>query len=334
SKIEAGREELQLEDFDLADLMQGLKTMFQLRSEQKGLRLLVELDAMTLQVHGDVSKLRQVLVNLLGNAVKFTHSGEVALKVSAKPDDHFHFEVFDTGPGISEEQQATIFDPFQRATVAHQAEGSGLGLAIAYGYVQMMGGQLAVDSVPGVETRFTFTLHLPPALSEIRQAGALADHLALGEDVIALVVDDVAQNRDILAKMLRRVGVTVGEVSDGKQALAWVADRIPHIVFMDILMPAMSGVETMQTLRETYGRDRFKIVAVSAAVLDHQHKAYLEAGFDGFLDKPIQMNRVYDMLAHMLGVAFVDAVASDEKNEVDVSSVVLPEVIFAGLEKA
>lgn len=334
SKIEAGREELQDEDFDLAEMVRELEALFKLRCEQKGLAWQVDLDLASTQVRGDVGKLRQVLINLVGNAVKFTQTGQVALKVMARPDDQVYFEVFDTGPGISPEQQATIFDPFQRAALAQQTEGSGLGLAIASGYVKMMGGQLTVASALGEETRFTFTLHFSPALAVVRPTSDLVTQLAPGHGVRALVVDDVVQNRDILAQILRRVGVVVDEAASGKEALVCVTKAVPDIVFMDILMPEMSGEETMQVLRQTYGRDAFKIVAVSASVLEHQRKAYLAAGFDGFLDKPVQMNRAYDILTGMLGVAFAQVDEVLEKEVVDLSATVLPESLFRDLEKA
>lgn len=334
SKIEAGREEVQVADFDLVEMVRELEALFKLRCEQKGLAWDVDLEVTSAQVRGDVGKLRQVLINLVGNAVKFTSYGQVVLKVMAKSDDQFYFEVLDTGPGIPLEQQTTIFDPFQRAALAQQTEGSGLGLAIAYGYVEMMGGQLEVVSEVGEGSRFTFVLQLSPALREMRRVSDRVDHLSPGFEVQALVVDDVVQNRDVLAQILRRVGVTVVDVASGAEALESVADQLPDIVFMDILMPEMSGEETMRLLREKYGRDPFKVVAVSASVLEHQRKAYLEAGFDGFLDKPVHMNQAYALLADMLDVQFVDAEDVVEKEVVDLSAVVLPEPVFSGLEQA
>ncbi|MDP6037089.1 MAG: ATP-binding protein [Candidatus Latescibacteria bacterium] len=336
SKIEAGREELQSEDFDLQEMISELKTMFQLRCEQKGLDWVVNVDATSMMVQGDVGKLRQVLINLLGNAVKFTTAGRVVLNVSARPDSHFYFEVFDTGPGISQEHQAVIFDPFQQVSPVQQQEGTGLGLAIASGYVEIMGGQLEVASVPEVETRFFFTLQLVPASGDVVNIVETVQvrSLEAGYEVQALVVDDVAENRDILAEILSRVGVDVRQAESGIRALELVKELVPDIVLMDILMPELSGVETMQQLREMYGGDQCKIVAVSASVLEHQRKAYMEAGFDGVIDKPLQMNRVYGMLANLLGVKFVYESDTQEQDVADLSDATLPDSLLLSLEKA
>ena len=331
SKIEAGREELQAEDFDLAETIRELESMFQLRSEQKGLDWVVNLDSRSLPVHGDVGKLRQVLINLLGNAVKFTRSGTVTLNVSVSSEDHFYFEVVDTGPGIPQERQVEIFQPFQQVSSEQQQEGTGLGLAIAMGYVEIMGGQLEVASELGEGTRFFFTLHLSPALrdlSSVLEADQVT-HLATGSEVRALVVDDVAENRDILAQFLGRIGVDVQVAESGAQALERVAETVPDIVFMDIMMPGMSGIEAMEQLRTTYGQDRFVIVAVSASVMVHQRRSYLESGFDLVIVKPIQMNRIYAVLADFLDVTFVYAgEADDEEVTVDLSGVALPSSLF------
>ena len=163
SKIEAGRLELEPVEFDQAKLVEGLGTMFELRCQQKGLSLRVELEGDNWQVRGDESKLRQVLVNLLGNAVKFTESGEVVLRVQAQGEALFYYEVRDTGPGIAPEQQEVLFEPFQQGVDGAHRGGTGLGLSIARRHVDLMGGQLEADSASGQGARFFFSLQLEPA---------------------------------------------------------------------------------------------------------------------------------------------------------------------------
>ena len=166
SKIEAGQEELHRSDFDLVGLAQALSAMFSLRCEQKDIAWKTAIPPSPIYVHGDEGKLRQVLINLLGNAVKFTDSGSVTLEIQLSDSNRYTFSVTDTGPGIPPERQADIFDPFQQDAAGHQKGGTGLGLAIAYRHIQLMGGELALSSTPGAGTRFFFTIPIPPAEDE------------------------------------------------------------------------------------------------------------------------------------------------------------------------
>ena len=338
SKIESGREKLFPVDFDLAELMVELRTMFRLRCEQKGLAWEVETEPGGRRVHGDENKLRQVLVNLLGNAVKFTEAGRVGFSLTVRPEDRYLFEVFDTGPGIPEAQQAAIFEPFYQTDGGVRKGGTGLGLAIAHRHVQLMGGELGGESAPGSGTRFTFSLTLPPAREADRSesdAWSQVAHLASGCSVDALVVDDVAENRALLGRMLRRVGVEVRLAENGLQAVARCGEGVPDIVFMDIRMADMSGQETRQRLIEAHGEGRMVMVAVSASVLEHEHRSYLEAGFDAFIDKPVQMWKVYACLTEHLGVTYTyEAPSEPEAVPVDLSRVVLPEAVFRSLKEA
>ncbi|MBT3603726.1 MAG: response regulator [Candidatus Latescibacteria bacterium] len=359
SKIESGQEMLQTEDFDLAELALGVGTMFQLRCEQKGLEWAVLVDSPPLWVQGDEGKLRQVLVNLLGNAVKFTDHGRVALTIKEikheeaigtgsgelvletlrRDERQFLFEVLDTGPGIPSERQAAIFDPFQQEESGYRKGGTGLGLAIAYRHVALMGGALRVDSTVGIETRFSFDLSLPVAQghnkTEVETLGRVK-HLTSECRVRALVVDDVEENRAVMKQILERVGVTVLLAESGEKALALVEAEVPDIVFMDIQMPNMSGEKVMQKLFDIYGRDAMKMVAVSASVLSHQRQFYLDAGFEDFIDKPVHLDRIYGCLSELLGVTFdsEDDGTVDAGVEIDLNDVVIDEAVWVGLKEA
>jgi signal transduction histidine kinase/CheY-like chemotaxis protein len=307
SKIEAGREELHPADFDLGDLVAGLGAMFEVRCRQKGLEWRLEQELPERPVQGDQNKLRQVLINLLGNAVKFTERGEVALRVEAQGGDRYAFAVSDTGPGIPPERQRAIFEPFQQEAEGVARGGTGLGLAIARRHVELMGGALEVESQPGRGSRFSFAVILPrgeglPAAEPV--AWSRVRRLAPGWAVRALVVDDVAENRDILGQILEGVGVEVELAAGGAEALELARRRRPDIVFMDMRMPGMDGSEARRRLVAEHGGGAMKVVAVTASVFQHQRQGFLDEGFDGFIDKPLRVEQIFECLAQQLGVGF------------------------------
>jgi len=305
SKIEAGREELHLSDFDLGEMVRGLGAMFEGRCRQKGLEWRLESELPEGPVQGDQNKLRQVLINLLGNAVKFTDSGQIRLRVGAEGEDQYRFEVSDSGPGIPAGRQQAIFEPFEQETEGIARGGTGLGLAISRRHVELMGGVLGVESEPGRGARFFFALALPSgvlAAPEAEAAWSRALRLAPGCQVRALIVDDVAANRDILGQLLERIGVEVELATSGPEALERARARRPDIVFMDIRMPGMDGAEARRRLVAEHGA--MKVLAVTASVFRHQQQAYLDEGFDAFIDKPLRAEQIIQCLAQQLGVAF------------------------------
>ena len=396
SKIEVGRTELQEADFDLNELIKGLSTMFQLRCEQKNLVWRVEgLGDRRILVHGDEGKLRQVLINLLGNAVKFTESGGVVLRISESAngqinessdgfdtqyESRFTFEVIDTGVGILPEDQELIFEPFQQGENITVKGGTGLGLAIAKRHIELMGGELDLESpfsldeilpdeIPpnppiqkggispcsplnlarrgdrgegGVGSRFFFTIPLPPATGDVFPSSAAVGkkiaHLAGGYHVTALVADDNTENRDTLSKILSDIGVSVRTAENGQEALDKVRKETPDIVFMDIRMPVMDGLEATKRILEEFDNDQLKIVAISASVLEHERKMFLEVGFDDFIAKPFRFERICECLAQLLRVEYeYTASMSAEDAEslpLDLSKIALPENLFLRLKKA
>ena len=320
SKIEAGQEEFRPSEFDLRRLVHTMDAMFEMRCREKDLGWRLEEDVTATRVFSDEGKLRQVLINLLGNAVKFTSQGEVTLTVTSGADDEYRFEVTDSGPGIPTKNQAEIFEPFHQDEAGIRQGGTGLGLAIARRHVAIMGGTLSVNSRLGSGSTFFFTIKLPAigtstAADEAARTEAHYSKVAgiAGDTVVrALVVDDVATNRDILQQMLVRIGVDVDVVASGEQAIEQVAARMPEIVFMDIRMPGgIDGIETMRRLVEEHGAP-MKIVAVTASVFEHQRQRYIDEGFDGFIDKPLRVEHVYSCLAELLGVEY--EFSEDEDN--------------------
>ena len=345
SKIEAGREELRADDFNLRSMLQELESMFAMQCGSKNLRWRFEENVPELTVHGDGGKLRQVLINLLGNAVKFTASGEVLFRVTAGDDDSYAFEVVDTGSGVAREEQAEIFNAFQQRGEDVRESGTGLGLTISRRFVEMMGGNIELESSLGEGSRFSFTLRLPAAVeqrlaaAERRKEWSGVRHLAAGTSLRALVVDDVETNRDVLAVFLRDIGVDVVEAEHGEQALALVQQQMPDIIMLDIRMPVLDGPATLERLRAEHGGDAPKVVAVTASVFEHQRKHFLELGFARLIEKPVQKEVVFACLAEELGVEFefaeeLDTAKAVTPEPVDWSSIELPQALYDALFEA
>jgi len=340
SKIEAGREMLNPTDFDLQGMINGLGSMFEMRCRQKNLAWKLTVDLPAGRVHGDEGKLRQVLINLLGNAVKFTGAGEVELTVEALEEERYSFAVSDTGPGIPQEKQASIFEPFQQEDEGMRQGGTGLGLAISLRHVQMMDGKIELDSTPGEGARFAFALTRPPG-EEATTEGDSTDwsrvqRLADGHAVQALVVDDVETNRDVLSQILTKIGAEVETAANGAEGLEQIDRQMPDIVLLDIRMPVMDGPQMLEHLFAQYGRDATVVVAVTASVFDHQRREYLGMGFSGFLDKPLRTEQIYAYLSEHLGVAytFVEEAEDPVTADVDWTDMVLPADLHADLTLA
>ncbi len=342
SKIEAGRMESHPDDFDLTLLVKDLSAMFKIRCEQKTLGWKSEgMGDSSLPVFGDEGKLRQVLINLLGNAVKFTTEGEVSFQVSRDGKDRYLFEVKDSGSGIPLESQESIFEPFRQDQEGLKKGGTGLGLAISKKQLDFMGGKLALESEPGKGSRFYFSLNLPPAHGELQtrtQRLGVVSRLAPGCKVKALVVEDNPLNRDVLTKLLRDTGVEVEEAENGKEGMDKLDAFNPDIVFLDMRMPVMDGPQTILAIQKKYGKDRFKIVAITASVLQHERQNFLNRGCHGFIGKPFRVDVLFATMAELLDVKYEyeeepQKEAAQEKN-LDFSKLKIPGDLLGRLKKA
>jgi len=303
AKIEAGRMELNPANFDLAALGRGLTATFKPLCARKRIGFQTAFDIGEGLVRGDEGKLRQILINLLGNAVKFTSSGEVSLRCRQSGPDAWLFEVIDTGLGIPTEELAHIFKPFHQGRHAQHLGGTGLGLAIAQRQVELIGGRLELESERGIGSRFYFTIILPHAEGCAPAMGAaMVRRLQSGCSVRALVVDDRPANADILAQMLASVGCEVCRAADGREALRVAREQLPQIVFLDWLLPDLSGQAVARELLAS-GPD-LKVVAHTAAALTQYRLEAQAAGCVDFLVKPIRAEQLYECLRAHLGVAF------------------------------
>lgn len=316
AKIEAGKTTLDPSAFNLHDFVDDLTNMFRSRSAAKGLQLIVEGDfGETEHVYADEAKLRQVLVNLIGNAVKFTDSGGVAvrMKTVALPDREdngiqFIAEVEDSGPGIPEHEVELIFDAFNRASTGKSEGGTGLGLSISRRFIEMMGGSLSVRSELGKGSCFRFDVLLLPAEAierEERQPGRRIIGIKNAErSYRILVADDMPDNRYLMLQLLLPVGFEVKEAVNGAQALEIFDEWTPDLILMDMRMPVMDGYEAVRLLRSTGEGRRISIIAVTASAFEDARKQVLATGVDAYLRKPFQPDDLLTMIAEYLEIEY------------------------------
>lgn len=312
SRIEAGRLELHAEPFDLEHCLQELVTMMQAGSRDKGLEMLVDYDLfLPARFVGDRGRIRQVLTNLLGNAVKFTEAGHVIARVTGVPAAdggmvELHVGIEDTGIGIPADKVGHIFGEFNQVDDARNRrfEGTGLGLAISERLIGLMGGRLWVESVEGEGSIFGFTLTLPVAADPAgmpRGSGTATT----GDDppepraMRVLAAEDNKTNRLVLSKMLKGLDIDLQFAENGADAVALHDSFIPDLVLMDISMPGMDGKEATAHIRRAGSESgrHVPIVAMTAHALSGDREAILAAGLDGFLTKPLKKADIIDQIA-------------------------------------
>ncbi|MEI6789326.1 MAG: PAS domain S-box protein, partial [bacterium] len=319
SKIEAGRTTLNEAVFCMHDLLDDMTMMFRTRADSQGLQLLMECDEnVPRNVTTDEGKLRQVLVNLLGNAVKFTTTGGIAVRVRAKAVEgktggekeslRLEVEVEDTGPGIPDEDIGQIFDPFQQGGAGVKSGGTGLGLAISRRFVEMMGGELTVKSQVGTGSCFRFDLLLKPA-AEVVKREKRASRRIIGLEpgtgpVRILAVDDTPNNRAMLCALLRPLGFEVAEAGNGVEALEVFAKWSPHAVLMDMRMPVMDGYEATRQLKAT---SKTPVIAITASAFEDTKEQVMATGVDAYIRKPFRMEEICEVLGKYLGLRYAFA---------------------------
>jgi PAS domain S-box-containing protein len=306
SRIEAGRVEVRETRGNLPQLLEDLTGMFRLRADEKGLGFDVAVaDDLPRWVAADMGKVRQAAINLLGNAVKFTVKGSVALE-ARRDGDLIAIEIKDTGIGMSLEEQSRLFVPFERTRGGEQmAGGTGLGLAISRQYARLMGGDIIAESHPGRGSRFVFTFK-PSIIDEPAPEGpGHAWSLAADERPVPLLLaDDNIQNREFLLEVLTPLGFTVHSANDGLEALTQYERFKPRVVLMDLRMPRMDGFEATALIRQLELTPRPFIVGISASAFEEEKDHFVRSGLDGFLSKPFRETELLELLARESGLRF------------------------------
>ena len=305
SKIEARQLAIENSIFNLDTLLDSLNRMFALRAKEKGLEFTIGRDErINGLVYGDQLRLRQILTNLLGNAVKFTSQGKVALDVCLQETSRLGmtlvFTVTDTGIGMSPEQLENLFAPFSQAdsSISRRFGGTGLGLSISLNLAKLMGGDIRVESLAGAGSTFRFSITLAVARSrrdpeQRAESGRIDDRamIRMLKDKRVLLVEDTRINQMVATKMLNRFGMSVDVANDGAEAIQCLQKQTYDIVLMDVQMPVMNGLEATRLIRQDPKFSALPVVAMSAGVMLDEQASCDEAGMTGFISKPIDMSQ-------------------------------------------
>jgi len=359
SKIESGRTQLNESSFNLIKLLETLEEMFRLKAVSKKLQLNFEVaDGVPHFVNGDECKLRQILINLLGNAIKFTETGSVTLQVKMKVEEslavetaefrdiqtkptgagseqsapgdfdwvdansirpvflqysefvRLQFEIEDTGPGIAAEEMNKLFEPFEQTKTGHKShQGTGLGLPISRKFVQMMGGDITVSSTPDLGSKFAFDIQIRLAdPTDVKMLKPQKKVIGLAPDqpeYRILVVDDRADNRLVLVRLLSSIGLLVREAENGQEAVAVWEDWQPQLIWMDMRMPVMDGYEATKQIKAHPLGKTTVIIALTASAFEEERKCILAAGCDDFMPKPFEANILFAKMGDFLGIRYV-----------------------------
>lgn len=311
AKIEAGKMVLQPQPTDLRALVREIETLFSLSLEAKNLTFRLEgLNSTSEPLYLDGVRVRQILINLVGNAIKFTPAGFVALRLAftqaAAPDCvNVLLTVEDSGVGIAPEEQSRLFEPFEQADSGdsiHHRGGTGLGLSICYRLVNMMGGQIQVHSVPAQGTRFEICLPDVQVLAPeaLQQQSDVAVKQQQFLPACVLIADDVSANRLLLQEMLATQALTLLSASNGEEAVQLARQHQPDLVLMDIKMPVMDGLQALAVLRSDAQTQAIPVLALTAYAMNDQIQHLLKAGFDAVLAKPVDLAALFSNMARYL----------------------------------
>ncbi|MCB0209880.1 MAG: response regulator [Anaerolineae bacterium] len=339
AKIEAGQLTVQPQSFDLYQLLDELEEMFQLRAAEKGLQLMFEpTPDLPRFIRTDQSKLHQVLINLISNAIKFTEEGGVTVRVGSRkyeagsievesrkekpyplpptPYSLLHVEIEDTGAGIAADEQARLFEAFAQTRSGEQAqEGTGLGLAISRQYVRLLGGDISVSSQVGKGSIFAFEWPVE-LVAESELAVSRPKRRVIGLEpgqpqYRLLIVEDRWTNRRLLLNLLEPLGFELREAENGLEAIEiWKAWQ-PHLIWMDMRMPVLDGYEATRRIKKTLQGQATLIIALTASSFEEQRAGVLSAGCDDFVRKPFREEEIFDAIARHLGLKYVYEESAD-----------------------
>jgi len=312
SKIEAGMVELDPRPYSLPKLADEVDAIMRNRAEKAGISFISEISTdLPEMVLIDGPKFRQILINLIGNAIKFTEHGSVTMRLypgTNESDSLLFAEVEDTGPGIASDMLENVFKPFvQTGRSEARQKGTGLGLSISKQFVQLMGGTIAVESQLGIGSTFKFHIPLQPSTenSEPQEQPRHIIGLADGQRAYRiLVVEDVEDNRLLLRQVLKKTGFEVVDANDGEQAIQRFKEFVPDLIWMDMHMPVMDGYKATQMIRELPNGDKVKILALTASALKEQREKILNSGCDDVVYKPYHIDDVFNAMERHIGVHY------------------------------
>ncbi len=321
AKIESGQSTLDIEVFDLHRLLQSIDEMFSDQAKKKRIRFNMEISPQVPQmVSGDAGKIRQILINIIGNSIKFTKEGTVLLVLQIEEPENIvpptsdiiklNFAVKDTGVGIAEDKLSSIFDPFVQADHSKNATaGTGLGLAICKKFITLMEGTISADSRAGKGSTFSFKI--PVEQTSDKGLGTEQTHervVALAPDqpeYRILIVEDRLENRMLLRKLLELAGFTVLEAVNGKEGVEAFRKERPDFIWMDIQMPVMNGYEAVKHIKQLPGGKDTPVIAITASALEEQRDMILSAGCDGFVSKPFKADIIFKTMKDQLGLHYL-----------------------------
>lgn len=323
SKIEAGKTTIHQKDIDIYQLLDELEDMLQVQAVKAGLELIVDRAKNLPQyIHTDGVKLRQVLLNLLGNAIKFTQEGEVVLQIDSEEnfaDQTYtlNFQISDTGVGIASQELEKLFEAFSQTESGRESqEGTGLGLSISRQFVQLMGGDISVTSELGKGTTFNFSIQVQLGKEILTTSFDNRQVIALAPKQPSykiLAVDDKPINRQLLVRLLSPLGFDVKEASNGKEAIAIWQEWQPHLIWMDMRMPVMDGYEATKYIKSTPQGSATVVIALTASVLDQEKAVILAVGCDDFVRKPFKEQTIFAALNQYLGVQYIYEDSADHQ---------------------
>ncbi len=337
SKIEAGKATLSYQDFDLEKLLDSLKQIFSLKAKSKGLQLIFERSAAVFRyIHTDESKLRQILINLLGNAIKFTKKGTVSLQISVDSDHSdnsdnselegsqpqrqiINFEIKDTGVGIAEDEFKYLFEPFRQTESGHQSqEGSGLGLPLSRQFIRLLNGDIKLESQLREGTSVQFKI--PVEKAKKTNFTVTKNRRVIGiklnqKQYRILIAEDKEESRQLIVQLLQSLGFEVREAKNGREALIIWQQWQPHLIWMDIRMPVMDGYQSTKNIRlqeikqqELLGSDQRQktiIIALTASAFEEEKAQILAAGCDDIMSKPFKESVFFAKMKQYLDIDFI-----------------------------
>ncbi|MET0091040.1 MAG: ATP-binding protein [Candidatus Thiodiazotropha sp.] len=313
AKIEAGKLQLEIRSLDLEGLVREVVEMMQLRAREKGLWIVIDQESeFPRYIKGDEARLRQILVNLLGNALKFTEQGGVIVRIGVKANtrQYLRIEIEDTGPGIGEADRARLFRPFVQLGETSSLGGTGLGLSIVLQYAELMGGTASVESEPGKGSLFRVELPLevvnPSEMTEPDEVhSGDVTGLAPGEPLYRiLIAEDQPDNQRLLVRLMEDLGYEARIAENGADCVEQFDAWHPHLIWMDRRMPIMDGLEATREIRGRPGGDAVKIVMVTASAFKEEELEMSNSGVDDYVRKPFRFSDIHSCLTKQLGVRF------------------------------